>query len=67
VVVDDVFGKIEPELRHLGQDDPLPFYFILQDDVKSRDPVGRHQNQVIADIVDLADFSFFDRAVGLHL
>ena len=62
----DVFGEVEPEFGHLGQDRALFGDFVFQDDVERGDAVGGDQDQCIAQVIDLADFSFFDGFVLLH-
>ena len=61
MVRDYVLGQFKPELRHLCQHFTLFRYHIVQDHVETADPVGGHHDKCVVVIVDLADFSFFDR------
>ena len=62
----DVAGKIEPELRHLGKHGALLVYGVVKDHVEAADAVGRDQDQIVSDVVDLADFAFFDGLIFCH-
>ena len=62
----DIFGEVEPELGHLGQDRTLLRDFVFENDVKRGDAVGRDKDQCIAQVIDLPDFSLFDGFVLLH-
>ncbi len=62
----DVFRQIEPEFGHLGQDGTLLRDFVLEDDIERGDAVGGNEDQCIAQVIDLADFSFFDGFILLH-
>ena len=66
VVRDDVFCQIKPETGHLGQNSALLHDLVLQDHVKRGDPVGRHHDELIADIIDLTYLAFLDGSIFLH-
>ena len=66
VVGQQVFGVIEPELAHLGQDGALFGDLVFQDHVKRRDAVGGDHDQGVAHVVDLAHLALFERLVCSH-
>ena len=67
VVRNDVLREVEPELRHLRQDLALLRDLVLEDMVESRDAVRRNHDDAVASIVDLTNFSGFERLVLFHL
>ena len=66
VVRDDIFGIIKPETGHLRQNGPLLHDLVLQDHIKCRDPVRRHHNELITDVIDLTYFAFLNGCIFLH-
>ncbi len=67
VVRQDVLRVIEPEFRHLGQDSAFFGDLVVEDDVKCGDAVRRDEDQVLADVVDFTNLSFFYRDVFDHV
>ena len=67
VIRDHIFGIVKPETGHLGQNPALVGYLVLQNYVKCRDTIGGIHDQRIADVVNLAYFSFLDRTKLLHV
>ena len=63
VVRDQILGEIEPECGHPGEDGTLVGDLIFQDMIKGGDPVCRHHDQAVADIIY---FSYFAGFVGLE-
>ena len=63
----DVFCQIEPEFGHLCQNCSFFCHGIFQDNIKAADPVRCYHDQVIAVVVNLTDFSLFDRFHLLYL
>ncbi len=61
VVWQDVFGEIEPELGHLGQDLALVSYGVVEDHIKAADAVGGYHDQAVTIVIDFAYLSFFNR------
>ena len=66
MVGQDILCIIKPEAGHLREDRSFFGDLVFQDHVECRDPVCCHHDQGIADIVNLADFTFFDGRIGLH-
>ncbi len=62
VVRGDRVGVREPERRHRHQDPALVGHGFGHDDVECRDPIGRHQQEmVVAGVVDVADLARVDQ------
>jgi hypothetical protein len=58
MVRDDVFEKIEPEQRNLGQDAALVWNAGRENVVEGRNTVGGHEEKVIGiEVVHVADFA----------
>src|SRR6266849_8021013 len=54
MIGEDVFQKIEPEERKLRQDAPFVGNGSEHDDVEGREAVGGHDEQVVAQVIDVA-------------
>ena len=61
VVGADEGGVVEPELRELGQDLPLVRDERGQDEVEGRDPVRGDDEQLVAEIEDVADLALLEK------
>ena len=61
VVADDVGHLPEPELGEFRQDLTLSRDGVRHDDVEGRDPVRRHDEEVLPQVVDVADFAAVDK------
>ena len=48
--------EVEPEQRKLGQAPPLVLDTIRQDNVKSGEPVGRHNQVLVPEIIEIPNF-----------
>ena len=57
VVPDQLDGAVEPIGRHLREYGSLVGYRLGQDAIEGTDAIARNEQQVIAQFVDLADFS----------
>jgi hypothetical protein len=64
VVGDEVGGLREPPVAHLGEDGALARDAVGQDDVEGREPVRGDEQEGVAEIEDLADFSRGDAGEG---
>ena len=67
MVGNEILRIIKPELGHLRENRALFGDFVLQYHVKRGDAVCGDHNEVCADVVDLADFSFFHHFQCIHL
>ena len=63
----NIFCHLKPEPGHLCQDSSLLCHSIFQNDIETADPVSCHHDQIVAVVIDLADFSFFYRFHLLYL
>ena len=63
----NVLCHVEPEFGHLGQHSSFLSNVIFQDNIKAADPVGSYHDQIVAVVVNLADFSFFNRFHLIYL
>ena len=66
VIWNDVFGVIEPESGHLGQNSTFFYNFVLKDDIECRDAVSCDHDKTVTIIIDLTYFAFFDRFEFFH-
>ena len=67
VVRNDVLREVEPELRHLRQDFALLRDLVLEDVVECGDAVCRNHDDAVACIVNLTNFSGFERLILFHV
>ncbi len=61
MVGDDVLGQLEPEDRQAGEDGSLAWDRRRVDDVVGRDPVGGDHQDLLAELVHLADLAGRDQ------
>ena len=61
VVLHDILRIVKPETGHLGQHRSLLGHLVLQDHIKCRNAVRRHHHKLVANVIDLTYFSFFNR------
>ncbi len=66
VILNDVRGIVEPELRHLRQHDALLIDGVLKYHVEAADPVGGDEDEVVSDVIDLPYLAFFYRIILFH-
>ena len=64
MVRDEPLEAVEPEGGDLRQDSPLQRYTIRENDVECGEPVGRNDDVVRAEIIEIADFSPHDGDQG---
>ena len=60
MVGDDIGHALEPELGDLVEDDPFVGDRLVHDDIERRDAVGGDDQQVFAQVVDIADLAAVD-------
>lgn len=66
MIGDDVPREVEPEAAHLREHGAFAADVVLEDNVEDADAVGGDHDEILAEVVDLADFSFFYGAELLH-
>ena len=64
MIRNDIAQSFEPETRDLGEDFTFVRNSRTEDVVERRDPIGGDDEQLVAEVVDVPDFS---GAVGLTI
>jgi hypothetical protein len=54
---DEIAQHLEPEDRHLCEDEPFPGDAVGQDAIECGNPVGRYDKEAFAKVEDVADLS----------
>jgi len=54
MVREEVLGALKPEAGKLREHFPLPWDPRREDHIKHRDPIGCHDEQLLAEVVDVA-------------
>jgi hypothetical protein len=67
VIADDVGHLPEPELGERRQDFTFSGDGVRHDDVEGRDPVRRHDEQILPQIVEVADLAAVDELQAFEI